>query len=254
MNKEKKSLLLALSFIGSVILIGVFSLYGYKSMKYNKEEVPLPVRFEDVRKEEKISETKIPEKKTEIRSEINLDAPFYSQAPFGNWDFPWQEACEEASVLLVANVYQKHNWTRTEFNEEILKLVDWQKENFGTYLDTTVAQTAEILQKYLRLETITHEDPTYEDVQKILNKGHFIIMFFAGKELGNPYFTNGGPNYHVLVVKGYKPGKKIITHDVGTKNGANYVYSWDVLQSAMHDFAIPIQSGEKRILEVLPPQ
>lgn len=79
-------------------------------------------------------------------------------------------------------------------------------------------------------------------------------MFFSGKELGNPYFSNGGPLYHVLLVKGYKYPDKIITNDVGTKNGANYIYTWDVLKSAMHDFATPIQDGEKKILEVLPPK
>lgn len=256
MHKQKNSPLLALLTAGIIVVAAACLLYGYQNMKYQKEEVPPPVRFEDVKKEEEatIPEAEIPEKAPEKRTQLNLDAPFYSQAPFGNWDFPWQEACEEASTLLVANVYWNHNWTREEFNEEILKMVDWQKDRFGTYLDTTVAQTAQILEEYLKLETITHEDPTYEDIQNILNKGHFVIMFFAGKELGNPYFSNGGPNYHVLVVKGYKPGQRIITHDVGTKNGANYVYSWDVLQSAMHDFAVPIQSGAKRILEVLPPK
>ncbi len=62
-----------------------------------------------------------------LPSELNLTAPFYSQAPHGDWGFPWQEACEEASLLLAANVYGKHNWTRAEFNTEILNMVEWQK-------------------------------------------------------------------------------------------------------------------------------
>lgn len=32
------------------------------------------------------------------------------------------------------------------------------------------------------------------------------------------------------------------------------MYNWDVLQSAMHDFAVPIQDGPKRMLEILPPK
>ncbi len=189
-----------------------------------------------------------------LPAELNLAAPFYSQAPHGDWSFPWQEACEEASLLLAANVYGKHNWSREEFNTEILNMVKWQEGKFGTYLDTTVAQTAVIANEYLKLETITHENPTYEDVRKILNKGHFILMFFSGKELWNPYFTNGGPLYHVLLVKGYKGTNTVITHDVGTKRWADYMYSWDVLESAMHDFATPIQNGPKRMLEILPPK
>lgn len=261
MHKQKNALLPLL--IAVIIAIaGVAALSGYRSMKYRVEEVPEPTKFQDLKTENPPVETKPEETKptsveekppVPMRKELNLDAPFYSQAPYGNWDFPWQEACEEASILLAANAYFDHNWTRAEFNDQILKMVDWQEERFGTYLDTTVAETAEILTDYLDLQTITHEDPSYEDVVRILNKGHFIIMFFAGKELGNPYFTNGGPNYHVVLVKGYKEGQKIIVHDVGTKNGANYVYSWSTLQSAMHDFAVPIQKGEKRMLEVLPP-
>ena len=244
--------------------ICVFSLYTFFQ---NKEKTP-PKSVSDI-----VEDTPEPEQKpieaeaedsvkpvvietpeptpVKIPTELNLDAPFYSQAPFSNWDFPWQEACEEASILLAANVYGKHNWTRTEFNDEILKMVEWQKKEFGTYLDTTVAQNAKIFSNYLGIETITHENPSLDEIKSILNKGHFIIMFLSGKELGNPNFTNGGPVYHAILVKGYK-GTNIITHDVGTKNGANYVYSWATLQSAMHDFAVPINSGAKRILEVLP--
>ena len=241
-----------------LIVAGVmtwFALYTYNQ----KEEAPPSTPLEDIIKvaetPPKVDESATPtETKSTTPTQLNLAAAFYSQAPLGDWNYPWQEACEEASILLAANAYWKHNWTREEFNDEILKMVDWQKEKFGTYLDTTVAQTAQIVNDYLKLKTITHENPTYDDVVKIINKGHFIIMFFAGKELGNPNFTNGGPVYHVLLVKGYKNPDKIITHDVGTRNGADYVYNWNVLQSAMHDFAIPIDSGEKRMLEVLPPQ
>src|SRR3989344_4828168 len=34
------------------------------------------------------------------RAEVNLKVPFTSQAPTGNWDLPYQEACEEASALM----------------------------------------------------------------------------------------------------------------------------------------------------------
>ena len=263
MTSSKKYVLFA---IFGVIVVALIIVYVMRHEQYIKEPVPAETNFQDVEKNVKpsITPTKTPnpttpsEKPTPIATntppELNLDAPFYSQAPFGNWDFPWQEACEEASILLAANVYGQHNWTRAQFNDQILQMVAWEKDKFGTYTDTTVAQTAQIVNDYLHLKTITHENPTYEDVQAILQKGHFIVMFFAGKELKNPNFNNGGPTYHALLVKGYKAGQKIITNDVGTKNGANYVYSWSILQSAMHDFDIPIDNGAKRILEILPPQ
>ncbi len=176
-----------------VVAIGLFIVYNNH---YQKQVVPPATTIEEIienRREEPIEpvvetteEPLPPPTPVEIKPlplELNLAAPFYSQAPHGDWSFPWQEACEEASLLLAANVYEKHNWTRDEFNTEILKMVEWQKEKFGTYLDTTVAQTAEIARECLKLETITHENPTYDDVRKILNKGHFILMFFSGKEL-----------------------------------------------------------------------
>lgn len=173
-----------------VVAIGLFILYNNQ---YQQQVVPPSTTIEEIienKTEEPVVPvvvtTEEPPAPVEIKplpAELNLAAPFYSQAPHGDWSFPWQEACEEASLLLAANVYGKHNWTLEEFNTEILEMVEWQKEKFGTYLDTTVAQTAQIANEYLKLETVTHENPTYEDVRKILNKGHFILMFFSGKEL-----------------------------------------------------------------------
>ncbi len=204
------------------------------------------VTQEIITRDEKVASAPLP-------LSLNLDIPFYTQAPFSNWDNPWQEACEEASVLLIANAYYDHNWTREQFNDQILKLVEWEKKRFGDYKHTSVEQTAEILADYLGLKTVIVENPSYEDIMKTLNKGHLIVMTFAGKKIGNPNYKNGGPVYHAMVVKGYKEGKKVITHDVGTRKGENYVYRWSVLQNALHDWAEPIESGEKRMIEVLPP-
>lgn len=227
-----------------------------RSLKYQKEAVPEPTSIQQVietaelRKDDETQEAV----EVELPSSLNLEAPFYSQAPFGNWDYPWQEACEEASVLLVANVYFDHGWTKEEFNKEILNLVDWEIETFGYYEHTNVDQTAQMLNEYLGLETVIHEDPTFKDVQEILARGHLVVMTLAGKELENPFFTDGGPNYHAILIKGYKEGEKIITHEVGTRRGEDYVYSWEVIENSLHDYAEPIQKGAKRYIEVLPPQ
>lgn len=251
-----------------LVMAGEGYLY-YKSVRFQKEPVPVAVDSAEIRKEESLvagevlSEAEEVEEGDEIvtddlsemdlPAELNLKAVFYAQAPFANWDLPWQEACEEASVLLVANEYFGHNWSRSDFNDEILKLMDWQNERFGDYKHTNVDQTAKMLTDYLGLKTVIHENPTFEDVQRVLARGNFIVMTFAGKKLGNPNYRNGGPLYHAILVKGYKEGEKIITHDVGTRNGEDYVYSWSVVENALHDYADPIESGAKRMIEVLPP-
>jgi len=254
-----------------IIVLMVLTLTGggyvlYKNTRDYKEPVPVAVSVSDLQKkntQESQEGSLTQESKTQeveqdpatFPDELNIQLTFYSQAPFGNWDYPWQEACEEASALLVANAYYEHNWTREEFNDQILKLVDWQKGYFGTYLDTTAAQISEMLDKDLGLKSVIHDNPTFEDVEKALNKGHLIIMTFAGKELNNPYFTNGGPVYHALVVKGYKKDpQKVITADVGTRRGEDFVYSWSNIYSSLHDYAEPIDNGAKRMIEVLPPE
>lgn len=259
------------AYIIIALMLATIALEGFlyfRVLRYQKEPVPQAVDFTDVIGDDNDISNTIgsaadinsiksllieEEKEVEIPPELNLDAAFYSQAPFENWDYPWQEACEEASVLLAANEYFDHNWSRGEFNDEILKLVDWENERFGRYEHTTVDETAEIAKDYLGMDFIIHDNPTYEDVQEALAKGHLIVMTFAGKKLGNPNYRNGGPIYHAMLIKGYKEGQKIITHDVGTKNGEDYVYSWSVISDALADYAVPIESGAKRMIELLPP-
>jgi hypothetical protein len=185
---------------------------------------------------------------------LNIEMPFYTQAPHANWDYPWQEACEEASVLLTANLYNSLNLGLEPYNTELLRLVDWEVDYFGSYEHTTVAQTAEMLQIQYSLDSRIHENPTFEDIQAILSEGHLIIAPFAGKHLGNPNFRNGGPNYHMLVIKGYDASKsQIVTHDVGTRNGENYVYDWSIIEYALHDWHDnDMLLGDKKIIEVLP--
>ena len=46
-----------------------------------------------------------------LPASLLLEVPFTSQAPFGNWDEPYQEACEEAVMLMLMH-YEKFysNW------------------------------------------------------------------------------------------------------------------------------------------------
>ncbi len=220
---------------------------------------PESVRLEDLLEDkttqsETSKEKDLPKVPEELPTSINIELPFYTQAPYSNWDYPWQEACEEASVLLVANVYKGMNLDREAYNIELLRLVDWEMEYFGAYEHTTVAQTVEMIEIQYGLETVVHENPTFEDFQEILASGHLIIAPFAGKYLYNPNFLNGGPIYHMVVVKGYDAEKmQIVTHDVGTRNGADYVYDWSVVEYALHDWDnTDILQGAARIIEILP--
>lgn len=236
-----------------IFLVGGASYFLRSTLRNDVLEdpsAPQSTSLETLLEEEK-TDPKIP---PSLPEELNIEMPFYTQAPHSNWDYPWQEACEEASVLLVANVYKNLALDREEYNAELLRLVDWEIETFGAYEHTTVAQTAEMLKSQYGLESIIHENPSFEDIQQILADGHLIIAPFAGKLLNNPNFLNGGPMYHMLVIKGYNSTKmQIVTHDVGTRNGADYVYGWETIETALHDWHdAEITLGTPRIIEVIP--
>lgn len=238
----------------NLTLILVVCILGYKLWQaelLKSVSAPVEINLEDLSaKTGEINEDDI----NNFPETLNIKMPFYTQAPFSNWDYPWQESCEEASVLLVANLYNNLNLDRSGFNNELLRLIDWEKSYFGSYEHTTVAQTTEMLKINYNLDSNIIENPSFEDIESILNKGHLIVAPFAGKLLFNPNFKNGGPNYHMLVIKGYDITKmQIVTHDVGTRNGENYVYDWNVIENALHDWHdTDMTLGEQLIIEIIP--
>lgn len=188
-----------------------------------------------------------------IPDEFNLDVPFTTQSPYANWDYPYQEACEEASALNVHYYYQSKTFTQEIADQEILALVDWENNYFGDYKDTTAEETAEFIREYWgynRAEAIYN--PTVDDIKEHVAAGRPVIVPAAGKMLGNPNFRNGGPLYHMFVIRGYKPGI-FITNDVGTRKGEEYIYDSEVVMEAMHDWnGGDVNNGQKVIVVVWP--
>jgi hypothetical protein len=185
------------------------------------------------------SETPTPTPRPE--SGVNLAVPFYAQAPDGDWSLPWQEACEEASAILVDAFWQDDPLSVDEMKARILALVMWQTERFGYYEHTTAADTAIVLKEVMGYERVDVQyDADVDDIIAHVRAGRPVIVPLAGRLLGNPHYTAPGPVYHMLVVKGVTDDGKLITNDVGTRHGKNYVYDPAVFQNAMHD--VP-QSG-----------
>jgi hypothetical protein len=167
---------------------------------------------------------------------INLAVPFSAQAPRGDWSLPWQEACEEASSILVDLYWRGSDTSVEQMERDIYAAVDWQKRTFGYYEHTTAAQTARMLREhvgYRRVEVIENAD--IADIAREVRAGRPVIVPLAGRLLGNPYYTSPGPVYHMLVVKGIAENGDVITNDVGTKHGRNLTYSPGVFLNAMHD-------------------
>lgn len=246
---HKKKLIFILSVI--VILIWGYILLSvikdsYSLYVYDQTHSSIvPISLEEVMTEPKASVQTV----QETVAAINLDIQFYSQAPYADWAMPYQEACEEASLILAYNFVTGLSMTKEEFHEELLSLIDWEISYFGSYEHTTIAQTAEMLSQYYGFDDWEIlKNPTVADLKVEIAKGNPIVAPFAGRLLGNPNYTGLGPLYHMMVLKGYDD-LNIITNDVGTRNGHNYQYSYEVLTDALHDWNdADITLGEKNVL------
>lgn len=188
----------------------------------------------------------------DLPTEMNLAVPFFPQAPDADWSLPWKEACEEASLVLAAYYLNDQELSKEQFKKDIIAMVAIEKEMFGDIVDTNVEQTAQVFERYYGIGTTKIIDnPTVEQIKAELVQWHPIVAPFAGRELGNSFFTNGGPRYHMLVIRWYD-AKYFYTNDVWTKQGKNFPYNYATIMSALHDFVKPedgeMIDGAKRIL------
>jgi uncharacterized protein YxeA len=188
-----------------------------------------------------------------LPTSYNLAVPFTPQAPHADWIEPFKEACEEASVLMAHWFYTNQTVNPNYATDEIVKMVAWQQKKWGGHFDLTMEQTAELVKEYLgykKVEIIAN--PTINDIKFQLSQNRPVIMPAAGRSLGNPYFTQPGPIYHMLVIKGYTK-TQFITNDPGTKRGEDYLYDFETIMSALHDWnETDINRGAKKILIIYP--
>jgi len=223
-----------------IFLIGVFFVLSKKSVEAPTENknVILENKKEntDAIEKEKIPREKPVAKPEVLPNKILIDVPFTSQAPFGKWDAYHQEACEEASLVMLKYYLDKKALTPAIAEQEIQKLIAFQIKKYGDYKDTDAAETVKLATDFYQIKNLkVVYDFSKADLKKYLAKGAPIIVPAAGRMLGNPNFTAPGPLYHNLILLGYD-GDTIITNDPGTRKGRGYRYDADVLYKAIHDF------------------
>lgn len=185
----------------------------------------------------------------ELPKSIVLEVPFLSQAPFSKWDALHEDACEEASLLMIKYFFQGEKIiSKDEGEKEIQSVIKFEKEN-GYEKSITLKELSEIANKFYKMKNGRIEkNINVEKIKKELADGKPVIVGAAGKILPNPNFKNGGPNYHMLVVKGYDE-KGFITNDPGTRLGENFRYTFEDLQKSIHDWNEKnILNGEKNYL------
>jgi hypothetical protein len=190
----------------------------------------------------------------EISEMSKLEVPFTSQAPFADWSQPYDEACEEASLLMAKHYLTGEPLDQERANTEIILLTDWQA-NEGYRVDVSISQLQEIAQDYFELESAIYYDDkvTAENIKKIISAGYPVIVPAAGQLLENPYFRGAGPPYHMLVITGYDQDE-FYTNDPGTSRGEDFKYSISNLMNAVHDWTgdkSTIREGRKAMMVVV---
>lgn len=154
---------------------------------------------------------------------IYLKINFSSQAPAGNWDEPWQNACEETSIVIVDSFYNNNSMDLETSKREILKILAIKEKEFGPSLDENAEKIVYLINNFLNWEAWVIENPTIEQIKEQVDKKNPVILPVDGRKLSNRYFNVSG--YHVFVISGYDDDKQVlIAQEPGTRFGKNYPY------------------------------
>lgn len=244
-----------------ILILFIFFLFLFFPKKITPEKIENKIN-QTVTKIEEFKETIIPEP-TKILpdglpNKYLIKTAFVQQAPEKNWDQPWQDACEEASLLTVDFYYKNKSTTPEIVRDSILDMIKFEEtQNFTK--DMNISQMAVVGEQYLNYQSKIIDNPTLEDLKKYISQNIPIIVTANGKTLyaENKHFKSGGPYYHSLVILGYDDDKKqFIVHDVGTQFGAYFHYSYSLLLESIHDFPSSgqkedINNGQKKVLILL---
>jgi uncharacterized protein YvpB len=194
-----------------------------------------------------LTDADFPEKAT-------LKVPFTAQAPHQNWDPPYDEACEEASVIMVDYYLEGKKLNPEIANNQIVLLTDWQKDH-GYKVDVSVEELKKIVALYYedyQAYVYKNQQITIENIKRLINAGYPVIVPAAGQMLENPNFRGAGPPYHMLVITGYDQNY-FYTNDPGTRNGENFRYTYPNLMTSIHDWTgdkNTITQGEKAMIVI----
>jgi hypothetical protein len=170
-----------------------------------------------------------------LPAEAQLSVPYTLQAPNNVWDALHEDACEETSLIMVKHFIDGSSITSpASADQEITDLVHWEQAR-GYGLSITLEQLIQIAHDYYGLNGQVVTITSIDQVKQEIAAGHPVIVGMSGKTLGNPYFSNGGPNYHMMVAKGYN-ATNIITNEPGTWHGDGYAYDTQTFYNSIHNW------------------
>lgn len=173
------------------------------------------------------------------RGSVRLRVPFTVQAPRGNWhDVVYQNACEEAAVLMAMRWVEGKSLSLDEALREIKALTEFQQKTYAHFHDRSAVDTVALIRDYYGHTGVeARVGISLADLRRELRRGHLVIVPVDGRKLGNPYYRLPGPAQHMLVLTGYDAATDtFITNDPGTRRGEGYRYRARVLGRALRDY------------------
>lgn len=173
---------------------------------------------------------------------VDLPVPHIWEIPDGVWVKPWNNACEEAAIVMVEDFYLGRGEVKLppkEIKTKLWPLFTWEDKVFGSNADTDSFRTNRIINEYSSFVGTVKKNPTLEEIKAELAAGRPIISFHYGYGLNNPHhrFRRGGSSYHVIVLTGYDDTKQeFMTNDSEMKDGLDYRYPYATIMDTLHDF------------------
>lgn len=181
---------------------------------------------------------------SETPARVVLQVPFSKQAPTNNWTR--NEDCEETSVTM-ANAFLSGNTSNELAADEALKSIEnlkiWEEANLGYNVDTGAMATTRMAEGAFGMNVTHMNGFTEQDLKQALIDGHPILLPIDARQLKNPQYQNSGPQYHMIVIRGYTE-TKFIVNDPGLSAGNGNEYTFAELQNAAADWNQQTQSLE----------
>lgn len=173
---------------------------------------------------------------TSTPDKLILQVPFSPQAPTDKWDR--NEDCEETSITM-ANAFLSGNTSNELAADEALKAINnlkiWEDANLGYNDDTGSMATTRLAEGAFNLKIDHIKDFTEQDIKNALVDNKPVLLPIDARVLDNPLYKNSGPQYHMIVIRGYKDGKFIV-NDPGTNRGNGNEYTFEMLKNAAADW------------------
>ena len=169
-------------------------------------------------------------------STIILQVPFSTQAPNDTWSR--NEDCEETSITM-ANAFltgtTEDKIPADAAQQSINNLKTWEQNNLGYNANTGSNATTQMAEGAFNLKVNQIQNFTEANLKTALENNTPILLPIDAQILGNAQYVNGGPLYHMIVIRGFK-GDTFIVNDPGTTNGDGNQYPFSTLQRASADW------------------